>query len=105
MKIDLNFILKGLDGKELTGGTMPQVHAGMLLGNLIASTNKSSDILKWMGWAQTLYAQKALEVSENEKREIVEFIQKSESLTILAKHQLIESIEGKVKSLKTEKAA
>ena len=104
MKLDLNFYIKGLDGKEITGPNA-SVNAGMLLGNMIASTNKSSDILKWLTWAQDLYRQKPIEVSENEKNEIKEFVKNSEQLTILAKQQIIEAIEGKVKSLKTEKAA
>lgn len=104
MKLDLNFYLKGLDGKEITGPNA-QVNAGMLLGNMIASTNKSTDILKWLNWAQDLYKQKPIEVSENERNEIKDFVTKSEQLTILAKQQIIDAIEGKVKTLKTEKAA
>lgn len=104
IRLDLNFILKGLDGKEIEGN-MAQVHAGMLIGNLMASSNKSSDILKWMGWAQGLYNKKAIEISDNERREIKAFIENNESITILCKVQIIEAIEGKVKSLKAEKAA
>lgn len=104
MKLDLNFILKGLDGKEVEG-LMHQVHAGMLIGNMMASSNKSADILKWMGWAQELYKKKAIEISENEKNEIKAFVQDHQALTILCKMQIIEAIEGKVKQLKTEKAA
>jgi hypothetical protein len=104
MKLDLNFYLKGLDGTELKG-LNAQVNAGMLLANQIASTNKSTDILKWFTWAQELYKQKPIEVSDNEKNEIKEFVKNSEQLTILAKQQIIEAIEGKVKPLKAEKAA
>ncbi len=102
MKIDFNFILKGLDGKEIAGQNS-QVNAGMLLGNLIASTNKSADILKWMGWAQALYNSKQIDISENEKNEIKAFIEESQQLTILAKMQLMEHLDkGKMKA---EKAA
>ncbi len=102
MKIDFNFILKGLDGKEIAGQNS-QVNAGMLLGNLIASTNKSADILKWMGWAQALYNSKQIDISENERNEIKAFIEESQQLTILAKMQLMEHLDkGKMKA---EKAA
>lgn len=105
MKIDFNFIIKGLDGKELTGDHS-NVNAGMLLGNLIAGTNKSNDILKWMGWAQALYNLKPIDISENEKKEIKDFIEKSEQLTMLAKIQLMERLDYIVKrELKAEKAA
>jgi hypothetical protein len=92
MKIDFNFILKGLDGKEIEDNNS-HVNAGMLLGNLIASTSKNTDILKWMGWAQALYNCKQIDISENEKNEIKEFIKESQQLTILAKMQMLEHLD------------
>lgn len=104
IRIDLNFPLKGLDGKELEGQNA-NINASMLLGNQIASTNKSADILKWMGWAQSLYNLKPIDVSEHERDEIKKFVSESQTLTILAKHQIIAAIENKVKPLKVEKTA
>lgn len=104
MKLDLNFILKGLDGKEIVGNNW-DVNAGMVLANRIAATNKSADILKWLTWAQDLYKQKPIDISENERNEIKEFVKNCEQLTILAKQQLIDAIEKKVVPLKAEKTA
>jgi hypothetical protein len=89
MKVSFNFILKGLDGKEIQG-LIYQVHAGMLLGNTMAGQSTQSDILKWMGWAHKLYDKQDIDISDNEKAEIKSFIEKTEVLTILAKQQLLD---------------
>lgn len=89
MNVSFNFIIKGLDGVELSNQPMFAIHAGMLLGNAIAGETKSNDILKWMGWAQKLYNKEDIDISEGERNELKEFIKQTQSLTLLCKEQLI----------------
>lgn len=87
MKLDLNFALKGLDGKEIGDS-----NAGKLVGNTLVAGTKG-DALKYYDWGRKLYAGEALEIDRSDLDKIKTFIQESEAMTILAKAQIIEAID------------
>lgn len=104
MKVSFNFIIKGLDGVELSGQPMFAIHAGMLLANSIAGETKSNDIMRWMGWAQKLYAKQDIDVSDGERNELKEFIKSTQTLTLLCKEQLLNALTEKKQSHSNGKA-
>lgn len=75
MKFDPNFILKGLNGEELTG-EIDNIHAGKVLAQaLFYSTDK--DRLKFHDWALKLYKQEPLELDESDRKKLMHFIEES----------------------------
>lgn len=89
MKINLNFNLKGLDGVEI-----PNTEAGKILGNAIASSNKVEgfDAVKCLVLSQEFYKGADVELTAVEFETLKSFVDKSETLAVLAKGQIIESL-------------
>lgn len=72
MKLDLNFIINGLDGKPLTG-TFDQIHVGAIVANSLAFTPKVIDGLPPLRrtiLAQDLYKQMPVELTAEEAKAI-----------------------------------
>jgi hypothetical protein len=86
--LDFNQPLKGLDGKEVleTGGKA--ITLGKLLSTQLASANKG-DALKLFTWAQKCYNGEPLDLDPSDKGTLKDFINNNESLTVLAKAQLL----------------
>lgn len=96
MKLNLNWNLKGLDGKELAGN-----NAGKILANALAGQNKGNSI-KLHDWALKLWNGTALEIDDTDAEVLVALIEASEMLTVLAKAPLIEYVK-KVKEKSDKK--
>lgn len=86
MKIDLNWFIKGLDGKPIVNA-----HAGQTLAQAISLSNKGNSI-KLHDWALKLWNETPLQVDEMDADALIALIENSEMLTILAKAPLIEYI-------------
>lgn len=86
MKLNLNWNLKGLDGKELVGN-----NAGKILANALAGHNKGNSI-KLHDWALKLYNGTALEIDDTDSDVLIALIESSEFLTVLSKAPMIEYI-------------
>lgn len=86
--LDFNQSMKGLDGKEVTDYDGQPVTLGKLLSTQLASTNKG-DALKLFTWAQKCYNGEALDLDPSDESTLKEFIKNNESLTVLAKAQLL----------------
>lgn len=71
MKLDLDFNIKGLDGKDMDG-TFDQVHAGALIGNVLGFSPAQSTLthIRRFYFAQELYAKKPIEVTKDDVNQI-----------------------------------
>jgi hypothetical protein len=101
MKLNFNFNFKGLDGKEVLDAKQEPVHAGKTLAQFISATNSGNSIKLW-DWALKIYNDKPLEVDATDIDVLSELINKGETLTILAKAQLM-SVIGEAKDKDKEK--
>lgn len=81
-KINLNFNLKGLDGKEIENA-----NAGQLLANLLAQRS-DEDSLKLYEIAKKIYEGKPLELDTVDKSRVVSIIKETKEFTNLLKAQL-----------------
>lgn len=80
-KINLNFQITDLDGKEI--GLANKAFANTLMGE------KSGDAVKLFDWAMSLNKAGIIEVDESDFNKIKDIIEKSETLFIIAKAQLL----------------
>lgn len=86
--LDFNQSMKGLDGKEVTDYDGKPVTLGKLLAAQLASANKG-DALKMFTWAQKCFNGESLDLDPSDESTLKDFIKGNESLTILAKAQLL----------------
>jgi len=86
--LDFNQPLKGLDGKEVVDMDGKAITLGKLLSTQLASANKG-DALKLFTWAQKCFNGEALDLDPSDKTTLKDFINNNESLTVLAKAQLL----------------
>jgi len=84
MKLDFNFNLTDLDGKEIENA-----NAGKLLANTLVQQAKG-DALKFWEWALALNKGEIIDLDTSDQTTIKSFIKDSESLSVLAKGQLLE---------------
>lgn len=80
-KVDLNFQIKDLDGNDI--GLANKAFANTLMAE------KSGDAVKLFDWAMTLNKSGIIEVDESDFNKIKDIIEKSETLFIIAKAQLL----------------
>lgn len=83
MQLNLNFIIKNLDGTPIEGAD-----AGKTIANHLVKTSKG-DILKHWEWAQRLYKGEPLDLNKSDSATLKKFISDSE-LAIIVKAQIIE---------------
>jgi hypothetical protein len=83
MKLNFNFNLTDLDGKELEGA-----NAGKLLANTLIQQTKG-DAVKYWEWALALNKGEILDLDSSDQETLKNFIKDSETITILAKAQVI----------------
>lgn len=85
MKIDFNFHIKNLDGKDIL-----DAHCGQVLANYLQSLNKGNSLKLW-DWAQTVWKKKPLEIDKTDCDILKELIESSD-LPVITKAQIIEAI-------------
>lgn len=85
-ELNLNFLLLGLDGKEIK-----EANAGKLLSTVLAESTKG-DALKLFHWAKELHSGNVLKLDPSDVKTLTEFISSSERLTNLSKAQILECL-------------
>lgn len=83
MKLDFNFNLTDLDGKEIEGA-----NAGKLLANTLIQQTKG-DAVKYWEWALALNKGDILDLDTSDQETLKTFVKDSETITILAKAQVL----------------
>ena len=86
MKIDLNFNLTELDGKEISNA-----NAGKLLANVLVQGTKG-DALKFWDWAVSLNKGEVLDLDSSDQETFKNFVKDSEGLPILTKAQILHKL-------------
>ena len=86
--LDFNQTLKGLDGEAVKDIDGKEITVGKLLSGQLASSNKG-DALKLFTWAQKVYAGEKLDLDKSDEGTLKEFIKNNETLTVLAKAQML----------------
>lgn len=92
--IDFNQALKGLDGKSVKDVDDKDITLGKLLSSQLASANKG-DALKLFTWAQKCYNGEPLDLDPSDETTLKDFIKNNESMTVLAKAQLLSVFKDK----------
>lgn len=98
MKINLNFNLTNLEGKEIEGDN----NVGKLVANLLASSSEGKAI-KLFEWAMILYKGDELILDTTDKDFLYSFIDTSKQLTNLAKAQIMLAIKKAENEEETKK--
>lgn len=89
MKLNFDKKFKDLSGKEVTSqGTL-----GQFLANALSGENKG-DPIKIYGWALKLYAGETIDLDKSDQAKLKAIIESSESMTVMAKAQLLEVFES-----------
>lgn len=84
--IDLNHLLKDLDRNEVVGS-----NAGEMLAMLLVNTPQGN-IPKHIDWALTLHKGQPIQVDNADLEYLRKFVENSNSLSILAKYQILEML-------------
>lgn len=87
MKLDFNFQIKNLDGKDLEGENN---HCGKILANYLQGFNKGNSLKLW-DWAQTVWKKQPLEIDKTDSDVLKELIETGD-LPVITKAQMIEVI-------------
>lgn len=100
MKLDLNWKLKELNGKEMQSDSEETIHAGKTLANLFTRTGSErvSNPVKYFDWALKLYNKQSIEVDESDLDEIKKFIKDHSTLFVIAKAQILKKLNEVVDS-------
>lgn len=91
MKLNFDFLLKNLDGADIENA-----HAGKSLANSLVSVAKG-DAFKHYEWSKNLYAGKIIDLDKSDQKYLQDFITNSDTMTILAKAQMLEVFEKREK--------
>ena len=89
MKLDFNFNLTDLDGKEIDNA-----NCGKLLANTLIQQTKG-DAVKYWEWALAFNKGEVLDLDSSDQETLKNFIKDSETITILAKAQLLNVLKKK----------
>ncbi len=93
-KIDLSFLLTGLDGKSLKSDEGEEVKASRLLAHHLANSNAQDfSPIKAYDWATKLYKEGIIEVDEADRSKLEKFVENNQTLTNLSKAQIIKAIQ------------
>lgn len=92
MKLNLNFNIKGLDGKDIGAETKEQTNIGKLIAGALVQVSKG-DVMKHYEWAQKLYKGQILELDKSDSAYLKKFIEDNEQFTILTKAQAMEAFD------------
>lgn len=94
MQYDFNIELKDLAGETIKDGKGDPLTIGKLLANTLVNQGKG-DAMKFHNWALDMYNCRVLNLDNSDKRVLTEFVENSETLTVLAKAQIIDYITSK----------
>lgn len=83
MKLNFNFNLTDLDGKEIK-----DANAGKLLANSLIQQTKG-DAVKYWEWALALNKGDVLDLDTSDQETLKTFIKDSDTITVLGKAQLL----------------
>lgn len=86
--INLNVPFNDLDGKQVEGATLGKI----LSSHLVAGSK--GDPLKFFDWALKFNRGEVLEVDRSDYEKLKEFVTNSDTLTILAKGQILPLLEN-----------
>lgn len=92
--LDFTKPLVGLDGVSVKDIDDKEITLGKLLSGQLAQANKG-DALKLFTWAQKCYNGEQLDLDPSDTQTLKEFIKNNESLTVLAKAQLLSVFKDK----------
>lgn len=84
MKLDFNFSLKDLDGKDIENA-----NAGKILASTLVQQTKG-DAIKYWEWALALNKGEILDLDSSDQETLKTFIKEGEHFTIIAKAQLLQ---------------
>lgn len=84
MKLNFNFNLVDLDGKEIDNA-----NAGKLVANALVQQSKG-DALKFWEWALALNKGEILDLDSSDQETLKNFIKDNENFAIIAKAQLLQ---------------
>ncbi len=90
MTLNFNFQFKDLAEKKMQGENSS---SGKVLAQMIANLNKGNSV-KLYDWSLKLYNLKSLEIDDTDFDVLWELIDKTETLTIAAKGQLLEYLKS-----------
>lgn len=86
MKIDLNFNITELDGKEI-----PNANAGKLVAQTLVQGTKG-DALKFWDWAVALNKGEVIDLDSSDQETFKNFVKDSEALPIISKAQILQAL-------------
>lgn len=86
--LDFTKPLVGLDGVSVKDIDDKEITLGKLLSGQLAQSNKG-DALKLFTWAQKCFNGEQLDLDPSDTQTLKDFIKNNESLTVLAKAQLL----------------
>ena len=89
MKLDLNTKIKNMDGVELEGSELNKILANSLIGE-----EKNIPAVQAHDWALKLWNEGIIEIEEDGRRLIEEFVQGNKTLHVLAKAPLLRLIKA-----------
>lgn len=88
MKLNFNFNLTDLDGKDLIERDGTAVNAGKLLANALVQQTKG-DAIKFLEWALSLNKGEIIDLDTSDQETLKKFIESNESIIVLAKGALL----------------
>jgi cell division septal protein FtsQ len=95
MKIQFyNQQLKALDGQPVEDAQGNYVMMHMALGSALVSGSEG-EVLKFYDWALKMHNGIELDLDKSDQEVLKKFIKETKTLTILAKGQLLEMLDGK----------
>ena len=92
MQYDFNVDLVDLSGTIIKNGNDDNVTMGKLLAQTLVNQAKG-DALKFHGWAVDMYNCKPLNLDRSDVKVLREFVENSETMTVLAKAQIFELLD------------
>lgn len=92
--LDFTKPLVGLDGVSVKDIDDKEITLGKLLSGQLAQSNKG-DALKLFTWAQKCFNGEQLDLDPSDTQTLKDFIKNNESLTVLAKAQLLSVFKDK----------
>lgn len=87
MKLDFNFQVKNLDGKDLEGEGS---HCGKVLADYLQRLNKGNSMKLW-DWAQTVWKKQPLEIDKTDSEVLKELVENSD-LPVITRAQIADVI-------------
>ena len=91
MIYNFNVLLLDLQGNPIKDAEGTTITIGKLLANTLVNQTKG-DAIKYLDWALKMFNDKPLDLSKSEVKELREFVETSETITVLAKAQILNLI-------------